>query len=937
MARLHAILGVVALVLAVGFLNAPASRGGQAQDAPQKGGDAPKKPAEDKKADDRKADDQKAEVKKADDKKPADKKPAEKKADDKAEEKKGEDKKGDDTAVEKKADEEKAGEKKDQEKPDAKKDGEKKQEEKKGGEKGDDGKGAGGAEAEKAPQKKAGEGGAESKPSLDAEVMDSGQVRLVWGGIAKGYDAVWLEREPGFGSAFPLAIGKERSFFVDRLARPGRTYTYRLHPLLPNGVRAPADPAGDGKVVYPLTKTTKEIPAEDKLTAKALPRGDSGAVPDPTYWVPRKGRWEMGELGAILQSDGTDILPLQEMKLIRKDSLDTTGVGQQITARLRLDKFDKAKTTALKAGIGFATAAQKENGFFFVLSFDKASDPNRVFLTLANEGTPDRATRPIEVGDTTLWLRLTLVKKEDPSVAGARTQLIGTYWKADEVSTPADLESRKFVLQDGGPWPGNPQFSAALYGGIHCDAAAGTRTIFDEVTVEILNKNYGTTPKTTAGSSGKSTGRERAAGTGSKMNLEAPPPGERIRVCDNYQRVLLACECGQFVLGCLGAPLGLVCPEMPLPACIQADLCPRTVPLATATCPCPDPSCVPPVMGLSARVSNPAVTPILPQPPVPPPTTLRELRDFGATPTLPDLPGSPANPSQQGRSEDGGATAQNAPGSSTWYQPVALVVQPFVRLFQLMTSSVPAPTNPSPAVGRRPRDAADDQRPRDSFSDLPQVIVLQLPPPDDDRDDSSGLFRKKKPLSNRLLKEELEGGENNDFQYPFWIYPFDLPARFPVTRFGSSRTCAFEGDGAVIHEGMRLLARVDGQYEVRFNVTAPAMPVMLKLQLLLYQRPDSPGLSKCRVPVAKTLTLPPIWLRPWGSDPFPNSNDPGEGTSPTTYQVSVRGYSQVIKEVHSPESAYAATEPSKRNFLLVKRIGTARFGSGVRALKTEDY
>ena len=150
---------------------------------------------------------------------------------------------------------------------------------------------------------------------------------------------------------------------------------------------------------------------------------------------------------------------------------------------------------------------------------------------------------------------------------------------------------------------------------------------------------------------------------------------------------------------------------------------------------------------------------------------------------------------------------------------------------------------------------------------------------------------------------------------------FDHPARFPKTSYGQ-QSCAFESEGAVIHEGMRLLARQDGQYEVRFNITTPSIPVTLRLQLILFNEPlSSPDGQAIPVqPIPRTLTLPPVALKPSGADAFPDN--PEGGTNPTSYFVSVRGYSQVILEAQQDELG-------QRHLLLVKRNGTARIGSGV--------
>jgi hypothetical protein len=163
--------------------------------------------------------------------------------------------------------------------------------------------------------------------------------------------------------------------------------------------------------------------------------------------------------------------------------------------------------------------------------------------------------------------------------------------------------------------------------------------------------------------------------------------------------------------------------------------------------------------------------------------------------------------------------------------------------------------------------------------------------------------------------DELRDDENGKV----WTYHFDHPARFPMPQFGANCP-GIEGEGAVIHEGMRLLAKTNGQYEVRFNITAPQMPVNLRLQLILYDK-------QSRVP--RTLTLPPILLKT--SDSFDDSLM--QGYDPISYIVSVRGYSQVIKETQRfPASTNGEAESEMKSdfFLLVKRIGAARFGSGVR-------
>ena len=123
----------------------------------------------------------------------------------------------------------------------------------------------------------------------------------------------------------------------------------------------------------------------------------------------------------------------------------------------------------------------------------------------------------------------------------------------------------------------------------------------------------------------------------------------------------------------------------------------------------------------------------------------------------------------------------------------------------------------------------------DAFASLPRVQVIDIDLDELDRD-----VRNAEPESPEPRAEPYQ----ND-------YRFDLPARFALAQYDPN--CpgrSYEGQGALIHEGMRILTRKDGEYDVRFNVTVPAMPVTMRLQLLLYENDTSP--------FPKSLTLPPI-------------------------------------------------------------------------------
>jgi hypothetical protein len=188
----------------------------------------------------------------------------------------------------------------------------------------------------------------------------------------------------------------------------------------------------------------------------------------------------------------------------------------------------------------------------------------------------------------------------------------------------------------------------------------------------------------------------------------------------------------------------------------------------------------------------------------------------------------------------------------------------------------------------------------DAFSSVPSVEVISR--------DQDAMAREARDAPDQDAQTPAQSYESD--------YRFDLPARFALAQFGSRSPCpSLEGEGAVIHEGMRILTGKDGQYDIRFNVTVPAMPVTMRLQLLLYDNGSSP--------FPKTLTLPPIRIVPdkdADHDDYDDVDNPPSGGAPfLSYLVRLRGYSHVVRD-HSG------------TFQLARRIGTARFGSGVPPL-----
>jgi hypothetical protein len=135
---------------------------------------------------------------------------------------------------------------------------------------------------------------------------------------------------------------------------------------------------------------------------------------------------------------------------------------------------------------------------------------------------------------------------------------------------------------------------------------------------------------------------------------------------------------------------------------------------------------------------------------------------------------------------------------------------------------------------------------------------------------------------------------------------FDCAASFPLREFGACGEF-FEEDGAIIHEGMRIVANDRGDYIVRFNVSTPAMPVTLRLQLTM----KVPGTGR-----TIRLTLPAIEVKPDGSSP--------EFYKPAPYGVSVVGHSAAIAEHFQKIRTISPAQCEDREIL--SRAGTARFG-----------
>jgi hypothetical protein len=217
--------------------------------------------------------------------------------------------------------------------------------------------------------------------------------------------------------------------------------------------------------------------------------------------------------------------------------------------------------------------------------------------------------------------------------------------------------------------------------------------------------------------------------------------------------------------------------------------------------------------------------------------------------------------------------------------------------------SAPGEASPSQTQARPIPADENSLAANDPFSTEPSVSVVQLDQDDDGLDSPSS------------AQNETGTAKEKPYQLD---YRFDLPARFSVgvsdSRGESNYSSASEG--AVIHEGMRLLTSSDGRYQVRMIVTAPNTAVTMRLQLLLYDDTSKPFPS--------TITLPTIRLEmadDSNNDGYVDDTPPNGGPVFKPYLVRLKGYSHVVRE-------------REGKFLLAKRIGTARFGEGLTPMSS---
>jgi hypothetical protein len=642
-----------------------------------------------------------------------------------------------------------------------------------------------------------------------------------------------------------------------------------------------------------------------------------------TLWVPDAGKnWKIEKGIVVLGPKVKMNAPLSSFK-----SLSANGL--EIIARVKVDdKYSNANNADQSgASIGYDSAAA--DGFTLKLSLhDDGSTKSFQLQFIKKQGAGKDPALPLWIPskvtvnwdkDIFYWLKLKIDRQAGLATAwawkdGADATITAKIDDPTAALSTFDLTAFKGLA-------GTPN----LYG----DAVAG---YFGEAIIEDL-----TTPAAT------STTSTTPASTGPIVTpYPAPtlPPPLIEPLAGEVQIPTVALK--PLTIGQWGTLLSYVGPEGPLPLPCLPTPCPWRIPTVSGSCCRPDWSSSAPAM-----ITDPASTIVVPAddtaipdpspaPPLNPPLVVPSpgIDMNEPTPAAARSPGTVVRAGYLPTVDE--AREPNVPAPSipptqpparavvdpTWSADPGNTVPPARALRSQWTTrrdlrnfgavaTVPWPQSEAggspPSAAWASRSPRTDLVPHDPFSYQPRVNVIPLPPPRSANPfgQSSSSSSDQRPDVDEII---------DDPSGRVWTYHFDLPARFPRSQFGFGKACcAFEGEGALIHEGMRVLARQDGQYEVRFNITTPATPILLRMQLVLHEEGNA-------LP-PRTLTLPPIPLKPWGMDPYPDATQPK--FEPVSYLVRVRGYSQVVKEI----------QQGNGHFLLVKRIGSARFGSGFQALE----
>ncbi|HMP80830.1 MAG TPA: hypothetical protein PKD54_15350, partial [Pirellulaceae bacterium] len=151
----------------------------------------------------------------------------------------------------------------------------------------------------------------------------------------------------------------------------------------------------------------------------------------------------------------------------------------------------------------------------------------------------------------------------------------------------------------------------------------------------------------------------------------------------------------------------------------------------------------------------------------------------------------------------------------------------------------------------------------------------------------------------------------NKREEKFERFEFAAPAYFPLSDYDSCGM-QYQRPGLVILEGMALTFEPgSSQYELTFEYEVPAVPVELRLQLMVHRAP-CPA-NKEHTNDWFTITIPVTRL------------EAGRSDSPSVMQARIKGNSVALKHLCHLESS---TTERQSISLELKRRGTARFGHG---------
>lgn len=144
-------------------------------------------------------------------------------------------------------------------------------------------------------------------------------------------------------------------------------------------------------------------------------------------------------------------------------------------------------------------------------------------------------------------------------------------------------------------------------------------------------------------------------------------------------------------------------------------------------------------------------------------------------------------------------------------------------------------------------------------------------------------------------------------------YSFDKPAQFPMPGFASGGEPAPTA-GAIIYEGMRLIVREGGEFDVIMTVGIPDRPVTLRLQLKFCVT----ARGSDDLPREFTITLPPIELNPvLRTVDLDLGPPPLRDAARLTFHVNHEGFSPVLQDFQDDFGGNVT----------VTRDGVARFGT----------